>query len=115
MVNGEPVADSSYIATSLSALRDSCRHAGEHYILTCWCGAAGCAGIQGGVQVKHSPDSVSWLITEPSRHHFTFARDAYVDSVEGAVRTALERLAELRSGGAPQAELVPAVDERLLE
>jgi hypothetical protein len=52
-------------AVCLSSLIESLHVEGEHYIFTCGCGSSGCVGIQEGVNVTFTSNTVLWQIRDP--------------------------------------------------
>ncbi len=52
-------------AVCLSSLIESLHVEGEHYIFTCGCGSSGCVGIQEGVNVTFSSNTILWKIRDP--------------------------------------------------
>jgi hypothetical protein len=52
-------------AVCLSSLIESLHVEGEHYIFTCGCGSSGCVGIQEGVNITFSSNTILWKIRDP--------------------------------------------------
>jgi hypothetical protein len=48
-----------------SQLVKSLKSPGSHYIFTCGCGSAGCAGIEDGVEVEHDQNVITWRFRLP--------------------------------------------------
>lgn len=46
-------------------LVNSATHGGEMFIFTCSCGDPACLGIDEGIQVSHSSDTVRWRVRDP--------------------------------------------------
>jgi len=89
------------------ALVNSTSMTGEFFIYTCDCGNPACQGIDDGVQVSHTGDTVKWRLTNPiswppeepkpdwtHEAEFTFSRENY----EEQVSTALEHAKRLAQG-----------------
>lgn len=96
LVDGEPIADFSYYATSLTELKNSLKHNGNYFILTCWCGVPDCAGIDWGIQVIHHQNTVKWTITQPKPHRiFTFSANDYKTVITKGIEQIKQDLANL--------------------
>lgn len=102
------------------ALVNSTTMSGEFFIYTCDCGNATCQGIDDGVMVSQTPDTVIWRLKNPISWppnepkpdwahdaEFKFAKDAYVQQVS----TALEHAKRLARGykGADKLWVGPAL------
>lgn len=48
-----------------SQLVKSLKSPGNHYIFTCGCGSAECAGIENGVEVEHDQNVITWRFRLP--------------------------------------------------
>jgi hypothetical protein len=93
LVDGVPLDDFSAVATDLAALHASISSPGEHYILTCWCGEPGCAGIAHGIKVLHRGQTVHWHIRDPQpKRHFQFEASAYRTAIDLALSEACDIL-----------------------
>lgn len=64
-VDGEPLADPGSFAIDLAAWQRSLRAPGDYFLVTCWCGVAGCAGVRTPVVVRHGPEGIRWRVAEP--------------------------------------------------
>ncbi|NCO73662.1 MAG: hypothetical protein GW795_15060 [Cyanobacteria bacterium] len=96
LVDGKPIADFSYYATSLTELNNTLKQNGKYFILTCWCGVPDCAGIEQGIQVTHYQDTVKWTINQPSPHRvFTFSENDYKAVITEGIKQIKEDLANL--------------------
>lgn len=111
LVDGEPIADFSYYATSLTELKDSTIQNGNYFILTCWCGVPDCAGIEQGIQVTHNQNTVKWTIAQPKPHRvFTFSADDYKTVITEGIEQIKLDLANLwftETGEQNKLEIVP--------
>jgi hypothetical protein len=58
LINGVPIDEP--LPIDLWALVKSAVRSGYHYVYTCSCGIAGCAGIEEGIRVGHRNDKVLW-------------------------------------------------------
>ncbi len=89
------------------ALVMSSRMSGEFYIYTCDCGNPSCQGIDDGVMVSHTTDTVKWRLRNPiswtsgeslpewtHEGNFVFPKDIYLQQVT----TALEHAKRLARG-----------------
>jgi hypothetical protein len=87
-VNDVPLADFSYFATDLNELLASTEKDGEFFILTCWCGVPGCAGLGQGIKVRREPKVVYWRMLEPKpERSFVFEREAYDVTIQKIAKT----------------------------
>ena len=89
------------------ALVNSSAMSGEFFIYTCDCGNPACLGIDDGVMVSHTPDTVKWRLSNPiawppeeprpdwaHEAEFTFPKDEYLFQVA----TALDHAKRLARG-----------------
>ncbi|MDD3313472.1 hypothetical protein [Pseudodesulfovibrio sp.] len=89
------------------ALVNSASLSGEFFIYTCDCGNPACQGIDDGVLVSHTPDTVKWRLSNPiswppeepkpdwtHEAEFVFSRENY----EEQVSTALDHAKRLARG-----------------
>ncbi|WP_419787568.1 hypothetical protein [Pseudodesulfovibrio sp.] len=89
------------------ALVNSVSLTGEFFIYTCDCGNPACLGIDDGVQVSHTTDTVKWRLSNPiswppdepkpdwsHEAEFIFSRENY----EEQISTALEHAKRLAKG-----------------
>ncbi|HVF99295.1 MAG TPA: hypothetical protein VND68_05620 [Chloroflexia bacterium] len=82
LVNGTPLADFSYYATDLHSLLGSTQDSGEFFIITCWCGDPGCAGLRRGIEVRRESKVVYWHVLQPRpERRFVFEREAYDEAI----------------------------------
>lgn len=82
LVNGAPLADFSYFATDLHSLLASTQDSDEFFIITCWCGHPGCAGLRRGIEVRREPKVVYWHVLQPGpERRFVFEREAYDQAI----------------------------------
>lgn len=83
LVGDEPIVDFEYYATDLHALLASTETSGELFILTCWCGEPGCAGLKQGIHVSRDSTVVKWHLLEPQPERwFNFARPEYDATIQ---------------------------------
>lgn len=89
LVDNEPLVDFAryWLAVDLHQLALSLGGDGEYYVITCVCGAAGCAGIWRGIEVHHDAGRVHWTVRglEPVRT-FVFDGRAYLEAIEEGLR-----------------------------
>ena len=52
-------------AVCLSSLVESLHAQGDFYIFTCSCGSSGCVGIQEGVSVTFTSNTIHWKMRDP--------------------------------------------------
>lgn len=95
LVDGQPITDFSYYATSLTELKDSIKHNGNYFIITCWCGVPDCAGIEQGIKVIHHQNTVKWTMTQPQAQQFIFSTDDYKTSITQGIEQIKQDLANL--------------------
>ena len=85
---------SRWLQVDLFELAQSLDQEGEYFIITCWCGNAGCAGIHRGIDIYYNGGRVFWVIYEPApARTLVFDEQAYRQAVQTA-------LAEFRQLGA---------------
>jgi hypothetical protein len=65
LVDDEPVADFTVFGLDLNELVKSKRVDGEHFIITCWCGAPDCVRIDQGIGVQHRKAVIQWKTSYP--------------------------------------------------
>ncbi|HEX8220722.1 MAG TPA: hypothetical protein VF914_16135 [Chloroflexia bacterium] len=95
LVNGAPLADFSYFATDLHSLLASTKDSGEFFIITCWCGHPGCAGLRRGIEVRREPKVVYWRVLQPGpERRFVFEREAYDEAINNVARDCKRWLAK---------------------
>lgn len=58
LIDEEPIDE--HLPIDLHALIKGLARSGRHYIYTCGCGDAGCAGVEEGVRVGHRLGTVIW-------------------------------------------------------
>jgi hypothetical protein len=88
-VDDRPICDYSYYATDFHELQRSVAESGDHFIVTCWCGDPGCAGISRGITVDHHQGVVTWQVPAPlAATTFQFDAQAYSATVEDAIAQA---------------------------
>ena len=98
------------------AVVTSASMSGEFFIYTCDCGNPACQGIDDGVMVSHTPDSVKWRLSNPIAWpsgepkpewahdaEFTFSKTNYIQQVS----TALEHAKRLIANYKPESKLWP--------
>ena len=83
-----PLANYREYAIDRDELRRSVGSTGDFWILTCWCGDPGCAGIEQAVKVVQEADVVHWYIEEPPpARHLIFSRGQYETAIRDAPKT----------------------------
>jgi hypothetical protein len=83
-----PLANYREYAVDRDELRRSVGSTGDFWILTCWCGDPGCAGIDQAVKVVQEADVVHWYIEEPPpARHLMFSRGQYEAAIRDAQQT----------------------------
>jgi hypothetical protein len=97
-VDGQPIANFDHDATDMRNLIDSCITSGELFILTCWCGDPGCAGIEQGITVRHDGGKIYWHVPYPSRE-FIFESVAYKTAVADSIDQAKRVIANWKADG----------------
>ena len=114
-VDEQMLTDFTTYAVDLEALAKSVRQEGQFYILTCTCGAPGCAGIFRGIAVFHLPGLIQWAITlpRPSRT-LVFERTSYSKALQSAIEQAQHLLAQAAHQNTPMPEVVPMQNEQFI-
>jgi hypothetical protein len=108
-VDGEPLTDFNDFATDLSALRESSERPGEYFILTGWCGDAGCAGLRRAIRVQHSANTILWQIVEPTpKRQLVFERTAYLTALQTCIKQGKRTLEYRRTTGTRPVIVVPS-------
>ena len=95
------------------ALVNSATLSGEFFIYTCDCGNPACQGIDDGVLVSHTTDTVKWRLSNPiswppeepkpdwsHEAEFTFSRENYLEQVSTALDHAKRLARGYRTKGA---------------
>lgn len=95
------------------ALVNSATVSGEFFIYTCDCGNPACQGIEEGVMISHTPDTVIWRLKNPISWpadeprpdwahdaEFVFAKSSYVQQVITALDHS-KRLVRAYNGPGP--------------
>ena len=96
-VNGNSLVSFRTYATDLDALIKSVEEKGEFFILTCWCGSPGCAGIGHGIRVFHEAGRIHWHVPEPlPPRDFVFSREG-IQSALTALRKDIKRFVAERT------------------
>jgi hypothetical protein len=73
---------SRWLQVDLFELAQSLDQEGEYFIITCWCGNPGCAGIHRGIDIYYNDGKVFWVIYEPApARTLVFDEQAYRKSV----------------------------------
>ncbi|MBN1318987.1 MAG: hypothetical protein JXA42_26125 [Anaerolineales bacterium] len=107
-IDRELMVDFDYYATDYGQLLKSIDQDGEFYILTCWCGFPGCAGIKRGIEVRHEGDVVYWRVLNPRpERRFVFRREAYQQAIRCAIEQGNRLIAYLVSSYSRPLSLVP--------
>jgi hypothetical protein len=113
-VDGTVLADFDYYATDLAAIIQSSKQAGEYFILTCWCGNAGCAGLRHGIRVHHEHGNIFWQLVEPApKRRFVFEHNAYEQAIRECIRQGKRSIAYRQTANEQPFEITPSQNETL--
>ena len=114
-VNEGSLTDFSYFATDLHELIASKEADGEFYIITCWCGDPGCAGIWQGIRVRHDSGMVQWHVLEPLPvRQYAFRREAYDETIRSIIKQGKRLLFQRRHAGERSPAIVPEQNAEFL-
>lgn len=94
------------------AVVTSASMSGEFFIYTCDCGNPACQGIDSGVMITHTPDSVKWRLKNPiswptdeprpewaHEGEFTFTKANYLQQISTALNHAKRLIANYNPEG----------------
>lgn len=114
-INGQPIVDFGKYAIDLYELMKSKQSNGSFFIITCWCGDAGCAGISHGIKVEHRDGKVFWVVSEPEpKRNLVFQQDAYQQAMEGFFKNARKKLGYFQTTHSKKLNIVPERNATLL-
>ncbi len=91
------------LSTDLPALQQSINQDGEFYIVTCWCGHPGCAGIREGIKVAYEEPNIHWVVRGigPTRT-FYFDKQEYETAIKQGIRQLQYVMKDKSLGVAPE-------------
>jgi hypothetical protein len=113
-IDGNVLTNFDTYATDLPELIQSSEHAGNYFILTCWCGYAECAGIRQGIQIRHDHGNIFWQVVEPApKQRFVFARTAYKQAIQDCIKQGKRSITYRRSSNDKPFEITPVQNEAL--
>ena len=76
-----------WLAVDLMALEHSIHNDGEHFIVTCSCGEASCAGIKEGIHVSRSTGNIHWVMRGfGETRTFYFEPEQYKSAIRNGIR-----------------------------
>ncbi|MCC5652842.1 hypothetical protein LC609_24160 [Nostoc sp. XA013] len=114
-MNGQRLTDFTYYAVDLEELIQSIDRDGQFYIITCWCGVPGCAGVTKGVDVLHNQDLIRWTVTQPAPSRtLTFEQKMYETAIRTAVMQGKKLIAQAKYSSNQNLEVVPMQNEGLI-
>jgi hypothetical protein len=112
-IDGELLADFRWYATDLQAVQQSCERPGPAFIVTCWCGYPGCAGLHYGLNVYHEGTTIRWRIPEPlPARTVIFQRTAYEAAYRDCLKQGKRLIAARRYTPAKPFTITPDSNER---
>ena len=113
-VDGNILTDFDDFATDLPELIRSSERDGNYFILTCWCGDAGCAGLRHGISVHHGRGNIFWQLVEPEpKRRFVFTRTAYEQAIRECIKQGKRSIAYRRTTIEKPFEITPSQNEAL--
>ena len=113
-VDGQIFTDFTYYAVDWEALVQSINKDGQFYIITCWCGVPGFAGIVRGINVLHEQGLVYWLITQPRPSRtLIFEPRMYENAIGEVVKRGQQLFASVKQSN-QELGVVPMQNEKLL-
>lgn len=102
--------ESNWLATDLLSLERSIHQDGEFFIVTCTCGAPGCAGISEGVRVTRIDKNVHWVVRGLGETQtFYFDPQEYESAIKQGIKQ-LQQLVDRYS-----LEVVPSYNTQVLD
>ncbi len=112
-IDGNVLTNFDVYATDLHELIRSSERAGEYFILTCWCGYPGCAGIRRGIQVRHEHGNIFWHLAEPGpKKRFVFSQSAYRQAIQECIKQGKRSITYRRKANKKPFTITPPLNEQ---
>jgi hypothetical protein len=108
LVDRSAIVNFGGLATDLNEFERSLKLTGSFYIITCWCGDPGCAGISEAVHVQHEGTVVRWRLVSPKpARTFVFAQENYQAVLANVISQGKRLIDSLRSSSSKTLVVTP--------